>query len=68
MAANSPLISMGLYTVFDRAPLPRIGDLPNGLHIDLKFQNQALQYCLFEPRGVKYDRAVRFTNTNCPAY
>ena len=31
MAANSPLNSMGIYTVFDRAPLPRIGDLPNGL-------------------------------------
>ena len=55
--ANSPLNSMGIYTVFDRAPLPRIGDLPNGLHTDLKFQNQA-QCCLFEPRGVKYDRAV----------
>ena len=57
--ANSPLNSMGIYTVFDRAPLPRIGDLPNGLHIDLKFQNQAIQCCLFEPRGMKYDRAVR---------
>ena len=56
--ANSPLNSMGIYTVFDRAPLPCIGDLPNGLHTDLKFQNQAIQCCLFEPRGVKYDRAV----------
>ena len=46
------------YTLFDRAPLPRIGDLPNDLHTDLKFQNQAIQCCLFEPRGVKYDRAV----------
>ena len=58
MEANSPLNSMGTYTVFDRAQLPRIGDLPKGLHIDLKFQNQAIQYCLFEPRGMKYDRAV----------
>ena len=57
VAANSPLNSMGIYTAFDRAPLPRIGDLPNSLHTDLKFQNQA-QCCLFEPRGVKYDRAV----------
>ena len=47
-----------MYTVFDRALLPRIGNLPNGLHTDLKFQNQAIQCCLFEPRGVKYDRAV----------
>ena len=58
MAVNSPLNSMGMYTVFDCAPLPRIWDLPNGLHTDLKFQNQAIQCCLFEPRGVKYDRAV----------
>ena len=58
VAANSPLNSMGIYIVFDRAPLPRIGDLPNGLYTDLKFQNQAIQCCLFEPRGVKYDRAV----------
>ena len=58
MAANSPLNSMGIYTVFDRTPLPRIGDLPNDLHTDLKFQNQAIQWCLFEPHGVKYDRAV----------
>ena len=58
LAANSPLNSMGIYTVFDCAPLPRIGDLPNGLHTDLKFQNQAIQCCLFEPRGMKYDRAV----------
>ena len=58
VAGNSPLNSMGIYTVFDRAPLPRIGDLPNGLHTDLKFQNQAIQCSLFEPRGVKYDRAV----------
>ena len=48
----------GIYTVFDRAPLPHIWDLPNVLHTDLKFQNQAMQCCLFEPRGVKYDRAV----------
>ena len=58
VAANSPLNSMGLYTVFDRAPLPRIGDLSNGLHTDLKFQNQAIQCCLFEPCGLNYDRAV----------
>ena len=58
VVANSPLNSMGIYTVFDHAPLPNIGDLPNGLHTDLKFQNQAIQCCLFEPRGVKYDRAV----------
>ena len=45
--ANSPLNSMEIYTAFDRAPLPRIGDLPNGLHTDLKFQNQAIQCCLF---------------------
>ena len=38
MEANSPLNSMGIYTMFDRAPLPRIGDLPNGLHTDLKFR------------------------------
>ena len=58
MAANSPLNSMGIYTAFDRAPLPCIGDLSNGLHTDLKIQNQAIHCCLFEPRGVKYDRAV----------
>ena len=58
VAANSPLNPMGIYTVFDRAPLPRIGDFPNGLHTNLKFKNQAIQCCLFEPRGVKYDRAV----------
>ena len=60
VAANSPLNSMGIYmyTVFDRAPLSRIGDLPNGLHTDLKFQNQAIQCSFFEPRGVKYDSAV----------
>ena len=56
---TSRLGCLGLiYTVFDRVPLPRIGDLPNGLHTDLKFQNQAIQCCLFEPRVVKYDRAV----------
>ena len=58
MSANSPLNSIGIYTVFDHTPLPRIGDLPNGLHTDLKFENQAIQCCLFEPHGVKYDRAV----------
>ena len=52
--ANSPLNSMGIYTASDRAPLPRIGDSPNGLHSDLKFQNQAIQCCLFEPREAKY--------------
>ena len=57
VAANSPLNSMGIYTAFDRTLLPRIGDLPN-VHTDLKFQNQAIQCCLFEPSGVKYDRAV----------
>ena len=56
---NSPFNSMGIYTVFDHAPLPHIRDLPNVLHTDLKFQNLAIQCCLFEPRGVKYDRAVR---------
>ena len=55
--ANSPLNSMGIYTAFDRAPLPRIWDLPNGLHTDLKFQNQAIQCCLFEPREAKYGKA-----------
>ena len=44
--------------MFDHVALSRIGDLPNGLHTDLKFQNQAIQCCLLEPRGVKYDRAV----------
>ena len=53
MVANSPLNSMGIYNVFDRTPLSRIADLPNGLHTDLKFQNQAIQCCLFEPRGVE---------------
>ena len=53
----APLNSMGIYTVCPRAA-PRIGDLPNGLHTDLKFQNQAIQCSLFEPRGVKYDRVV----------
>ena len=56
--ANSPLNSMGIYTAYDRAPLPRIGDLPNGLHTDLKFQNQAIQCCLFEPREAKYGKAA----------
>ena len=37
--ANYPLNSMGIYTAYDRAPLPCIGDLRNGLHTDLKFQN-----------------------------
>ena len=58
VAANSPLNSIGIYTASDCAPLPRIGDSPNGLHTDLKFQNQAIQCCLFELCGVKYDRAV----------
>ena len=57
-ATRGSEFSMGIYTVFDRAPLPRIGDVPNSLHTNLKFQNQAIQCCLFEPRGVKYDRAV----------
>ena len=56
--ANSPLNSMGIYTASDRAPLPRIGDSPNGLHTDLKFQNQAIQCHLFEPRETKYGKAV----------
>ena len=56
--ANSPLNSMGIYTASDRASLPRIGDSPKGLHTDLKFQNQAIQYCLLEPREVKYGKAV----------
>ena len=42
--ANCPLNSMGIYTVYDRSPLPRIGDLPNGLHTDLKCQNQAIDH------------------------
>ena len=58
VAANSPLNSMGIYTEFDHAPLPRIGHLPNGLYTDLKFQNQAIQCYLLEPRVLKYDRAV----------
>ena len=49
---------MGIYTASDRAPLPGIGDSPNGLHTDLKFQNQAIQCCLFEPREAKYGKAV----------
>ena len=56
--ANSPLNSMGIYTASDRAPLPRIGDSPSALHTDLKFQNQAIQCCLFEPREAKYGKAV----------
>ena len=55
VAAKFPSNSMGIYTAYDCAPLPRIGDLPNGLRTDLKFQNQAIQCCLFEPRVVKYD-------------
>ena len=57
---NSQLNSIGIYTYteYDRAPLPRFGDSPNGLHTDLKFQNQAIQCCLFEPREAKYGKAV----------
>ena len=40
--ANSPLNSMGIYTAYDRVPFPRMGDSPNKLHTDLKFQNQAI--------------------------
>ena len=58
MVANSPLNSMRIYTPYDRAPLPRTGDSPNRVHTDLKFQNQAIQCCLFEPREAKYDKAV----------
>ena len=58
MMANSPLNSIGIYIAYDRAPLPRIGDTRNGLHIDLKFQNQAIQCCLFEPPEAKYGKAV----------
>ena len=58
VASNSLLNSMGIYTVFDRTPLTCIRDSPNGLHTDLKFQSKAIQCCLFEPCGVKYDRAV----------
>ena len=47
---NSPLNSMGINTAFARVPLPRIGTLPNVLHTDLKFQNQAIQCCLFHVR------------------
>ena len=71
-AARGGLNSTGIYTAFDRALLPRIGDLPNGLHTDLKFQNQAIQCCLFEPREAKYDKAVGrerapsvYTTTRC---
>ena len=56
--ANSPLNSMGLYTMYDRTPLSRIGNSPNGLHTDLNFQNQAIQCCLFEPREAKYGKAL----------
>ena len=56
--ANSPLNSMGIYTAYDRAPLPRIGECLNVLHTDLKFENQAIQCCLFEPREVKYGKGV----------
>ena len=46
--ARVALNSMGIYTAYDRAPLPRtIGDSPNGLHTSLKFRNQAIQCCLF---------------------
>ena len=58
VAANSPFNSMGIYTMFDHTPLPHIGDLLNDLHTNLKFQNQAIQCCLFEPRGAKYGKAV----------
>ena len=58
MIANSPLNSMLIYTAFDCAPLPHIGDLPNGLHTDIKFQNQPIQCCLFEPREAKYGKVV----------
>ena len=50
MIANSLLNTMGIYPAHDRVPLPRIGDFPNGLHTDLKFQNQAIQCFLLEPR------------------
>ena len=72
VAANSPLNTMGIYTASDHALLPRIGDSPNGLHTDLKFQNQAIQCCLFEPREAKYGKAVGreraasvYTTTRC---
>ena len=53
-----PRTARDLWTASDRAPLPRIGDSPNGLHTDLKFQNQAIQCDLFEPRDAKYGKAV----------
>ena len=56
--ANSLLKSMGIYTTYDRAPPRRIGDTPNGLHTDLKFQNQAIQCCFFEPQEAKYGKAA----------
>ena len=56
--ANSPLNSMGIYTAYDRVPLPCIGYSPNGLHTDLKFKNQSIQCCLFEPHEAKYVKAV----------
>ena len=50
---------MGIYTVFDRVPLPRIVDSPKDLHTNLKFQNQAILICcLFEPHEVKHDKGV----------
>ena len=63
----SPLNSMGIYTAYDRARLSHFGDSPNGLHTDLKFQNQAIQCCLFEPRGAEYGKAVREKNKHCIA-
>ena len=53
MIANIPLNCIEIYTAFDRALLLRIGGLP-----DLKFQNQAIQCYLFEPCGMKNNRAV----------
>ena len=58
--------------MYDCTPLQRIGDSPNGLHTDLKLQNQAIQCCLFEPREAKYAKAVGreraasvYANTRC---
>ena len=58
--------------MYDRAPLTYIGGLPNCLHTDLKFQNQAIGCCLFEPSEAKYGKAVGreraasvYTTTRC---
>ena len=56
--ANSPMNSIGIYTTYDRVMLPHIGHSPKSLNTNLRFQNQAIQYCFFEPREAKYGKAV----------